>query len=175
MPLRPNRESFLREMEAHIDGAYNFARWLTGGGDEAEDLVHDALARALAHWNQYTPGTQMKSWLFTILRRTFLNRLRRGKYEVTSSEYPESEELLPIEPRGGDPARLPPGLLRKDLNAALASLSEAQRLLVLLADLEELSLEEIAKVMEVPVGTVKSRLWRARQALRKKLAGYGEA
>ena len=174
MPPRPNRESFLREMEAHIDGAYNFARWLTRGGDEAEDLVHDALARALAHWNQYTPGTQMKSWLFTILRRIFLNRLRRGKYEVTSFEYPENEDMLPIEPRGG-PARLPPGLLRKDLDAALTSLPEAQRSLVLLADLEELSLEEIAEVMEVPIGTVKSRLWRARRALRQKLAGYEEA
>ncbi|OGL58530.1 MAG: hypothetical protein A3J27_07885 [Candidatus Tectomicrobia bacterium RIFCSPLOWO2_12_FULL_69_37] len=162
-------------METHVDGAYNFARWLTGGSDEAEDLVHDALARALAHWNQYTPGTQMKSWLFTIVRRTFLNRLRRGKYEVNSSEYPENEELLTMESQGADPMRLPIGLLRRDLDAALGTLPEAQRSLVLLADLEELSLEEIAGVMEIPVGTVKSRLWRARHLLRQKLAGYEEA
>ena len=172
---RPSRARFLRELETHVDGAYNFARWLTGGGDEAEDLVHDALARALAHWNQYTPGTQMKSWLFTIVRRTFLNRLRRGKYEVTSSEYPENEELLPAEGQGVDPTRLPTGLLRRDLDAALATLPEGQRSLVLLADLEELSLEEIAEIMEIPVGTVKSRLWRARHSLRQKLVGYEEA
>jgi RNA polymerase sigma-70 factor (ECF subfamily) len=169
---RPSRARFLRELEAHVDAGYNFARWLTGGSDEAEDLVHDALARALAHWNQYTPGTQMKSWLFTIVRRTFLNRLRRGKYEVNSSEYPENEELLSAESQGVDLARLPTGLLRRDLDAALATLPEAQRSLVLLADLEELSLEEIAAIMEIPVGTVKSRLWRARHSLRKKLAGY---
>jgi RNA polymerase sigma-70 factor (ECF subfamily) len=172
---RPNRTRFLRELETHVDGAYNFARWLTGGADDTEDLVHDALARALAHWTQYTPGTQMKSWLFTIVRRTFLNRLRRGKYEVTSSEYPENEELLPAESHGADPMRLPLGLMRRDLDAALATLPENQRSLVLLADLEELSLEEIAGVMEIPVGTVKSRLWRARQALRRKLIGYEEA
>jgi len=167
-----DRQRFLLELEHHLGAVYNFARWLTGRGEEAEDVVHDAMARALSHWSQYSPGTQMKSWLFTIVRRTYYNRLRREKYEVSSAEYPENEELLPAEPTGGDPGRLPAGLVRRDLDAALSSLPEGQRTLVLLADMEELSLEEIAQIMEIPIGTVKSRLWRARKALRQKLIGY---
>lgn len=166
------RERFVRELESHLDAAYNFARWLTSGSDEAEDVVHDAMARALSRWKQYTPGTQMRSWLLTIVRRTYLNRLRREKYEVTSSGYPENEEMIPAAASSNEPGRLPPGLMRRDIDAALSSLPEGQRSLILLADVEELKLEEIAEIMEIPIGTVKSRLWRARNSLRQKLIGY---
>lgn len=167
----PGQKKFICELEEHFSSLYNFTRWLTGGSEEAEDIVHDALLRAMAHWDQYTPGTSMKSWLFTITRRTFLNRLRRANIEVTSSEYPEKEELLPPQP---NPKRLPAGLVRRDIDAALASLPEEQRSLILLADVEELSLQEIADIMEIPLGTVKSRLWRVRRRLRDKLIDYEE-
>ncbi len=166
------RTAFLQEMERHLDAAYNFARWLTEGSDEAEDIVHDALGRAINSWESFTPGTKMKSWLFIIVRRTYLNRLRRGKYEVTSSGFPESEAHLPAGPKEQEVERLPPGLVRRDLDAALKALPEDHRAIVLLADVEGASLQEIAEIMETPVGTVKSRLWRVRRQLREKLADY---
>lgn len=168
------REGFLRELLPHLNSLYSFARWLTHDPDEAEDVVHDALSRALLNWRGYSPGTEIKTYLFTIIRRTYINRVRRGQYEITSAGYPEDDGNLPQEREGGEFADLPPELLRKDLNEALASLDIEQRSAVLLADVEGFSLEEIAEIMGIPIGTVKSRLWRARAALRKKLKGYRE-
>ena len=166
------RDRFIEELQLHFDSLYSYAWWMTRGSDEAEDIVHDAVSRAISRWAQYSPGTSMKAWLFTILRRTYFNRLRRGKIEVTSAKYPEREDRLPVQPGDRDPGRLPAFLLRRDIDAALAALAEEQRSLILLADVEELSLREIAELEEIPLGTVKSRLWRARNELRRILGDY---
>ncbi|MEE9276243.1 MAG: RNA polymerase sigma factor [bacterium] len=170
----PEREDFLEELQRHLDALYSYAWWMTGGNEEAEDIVHDAVARAIANWEQFAPGTSMKAWLFTILRRTHLNRLRRSKIEVTSAGYPEKDELLPADPKSANPGRLPARLVGRDIDAALAALSGDQRSIVLLADVEGLTLREIAEIEDIPVGTVKSRLWRARSDLRAILKDYKE-
>ena len=171
----PEREQFLEELESHFDSLYSYARWITNGNEEAEDLVHDAVSRAITHWTQFEIRTSMKAWLFTILKRTYLNRIRRSKIEVNSSKYPESDDRLSPSAGRSDPRRLPANLIRRDIEAALSSLSEDQRSLIILADIEGLTLQEIAKVEEIPIGTVKSRLWRARNELRSMLMDYQES
>lgn len=166
------REAFLRELPRHFDVLYSYARWLTGGGEDAEDIVHDGVTRAIANWSQYTPGTSMKAWLFTIVKRGYLNRLRRGKIEVTSAGYPENDDRMPAAESAGRPGRLPAQLLRRDIDAALEKMSVEHRSIIILADVEELTLREIGEVEEIPIGTVKSRLWRARSELRARLMDY---
>jgi len=170
-----NREAFLRALLPHLHSLYSFARWLTRDGDEAEDIVHDALSRVLLNGNCNLAGGEIRTYLFTIIRRTYINRLRRGRYEATSANYPEDDSILAAPSDLGGFSDLPPELLRRDLNEALASLHEDSRSVVLLADVEGFSVEEIAQVMGIPAGTVKSKLWRAHQGLRKKLRVYQES
>ena len=73
------REKFLEELELHFSSLYSLARWMTNGNEEAEDLVHDTVSRAIANWTQFEQRTSMKSWLFIILKRTYINRLRRSR------------------------------------------------------------------------------------------------
>ncbi len=167
-----DREAFLRELPRHFDALYSYARWLTGGGEEAEDIVHDAVARAIDNWSQFTSGTSMKAWLFTIVKRGHLNRLRRGKIEVTSAGYPENDDRMPAGEGVGNPGRLPARLLRRDIDAAVGEMSVEHRSIIILADVEELTLREIGEIEEIPIGTVKSRLWRARSELRARLMDY---
>ena len=166
------QEKFIEELQLHFDSLYSYAWWITGGNEDAEDIVHDTVSRAIDHWEQFSAGTSMKAWLFTILKRTYFNRLRRSKIEVTSAKYPEREDRLPTQSKDRNPDRLPVGLVRRDIEAALSALSEEHRSVVVLADVEGLALREIAKIEDVPIGTVKSRLWRARYDLKCKLIDY---
>jgi len=169
-----DRESFLRALLPHLNSLYSFARWLTHDADEAEDIVHDALSRVFLNGKCNLSGGEIKTYLFTIIRRTYINRLRRGRYEATSADYPEDDGNLPAPSEVGSFSNLPPELVRRDLNEALETLPADSRSAVLLADVEGFSVDEIAQIMGIPTGTVKSKLWRAHQALRKKLKGYQE-
>lgn len=170
----PKKEQFLEELEVHFDSLYSYARWMTKGNLDAEDIVHETVSRAISNWTQFQQRTSMRSWLFTILKRTYLNHLRRAKIEVNSDWFPERDDLLPSGDSGSNPRRLPPNLVRRDIESALAELSDGQQMLIVMADIEGLTLQEIAEVEEIPIGTVKSRLWRARTDLRMKLADYKE-
>src|SRR5881396_2862198 len=161
-----------REALAYADALHNLAHYLTGNAADAEDLVQETYARALKAASQFTPGTNLKAWLFRILRNTFISlyRRRRASPEVSGVDVADaaaSEEWL------RDDLEL--DRLRKvvaeEIEAALMSLSEEARTVVLL-DLEDLSEVEMAAVLECPVGTVKSRLARARAALRRRLRDY---
>ncbi|MBI3083964.1 MAG: RNA polymerase sigma factor [Candidatus Omnitrophica bacterium] len=169
-----DREAFLRALLPQLNSLYSFSRWLTHDGDEAEDIVHDALSRVFLNGNCNLEGGEIRTYLFTIIRRTYINRLRRGRYEATSAGYPEDESTLSAPSEKGGFSELPPELLRQDLNEALAGLHPDSRSVVILADVEGFSVDEIAQVMNIPAGTVKSKLWRAHQALRKKLKVYQE-
>jgi RNA polymerase sigma-70 factor (ECF subfamily) len=162
---------------AHLDALHRLARHLTQSAAEAEDLVQETYARAFRGAAGFTPGTQLRAWLFRILRNAFLDlRRREGRFPVD----PGAEEEASNRP---DPAAAE-GFLRGDaelerlrrvvgeeIEAALRTLSEDARTVVLL-DLEGLSEAEIAEVVGCPPGTVKSRLFRARAALRQRLAEY---
>jgi RNA polymerase sigma-70 factor (ECF subfamily) len=164
-----------RSALAHADALFNLAKYLTGNDSDAEDLVQEAYARAFARWHLFHGGN-LKAWLFRILRNSFIDLYRRRKHS------PERGGLDTVNPKVEPSAD--EDLLRDDLEvhqlrhvvaadieAALMKLTEDARTVVLL-DLEGLTEVEVAEVLGCAVGTVKSRLSRARLALRQELKGY---
>lgn len=146
---------------------YNFAHWLTGSREEAEDLVQEAYLKALKGFSSFTAGTNFRAWMYRILRNTFLTS--RTGLKPTVSLADENDTL---EPEASD---TPESLLLARMDAeqirlALGRLAVPQREIILLSDVEELSYREIAEMLGVPIGTVMSRLSRARRALRELLS-----
>lgn len=154
---------------AHLDALYSFALALTRNGPDAEDLVQETYLRAVRFAHRFQPGTHLKAWLFQILRNTFLTFYRRETREVAVLDAEPGDTLE--EGAGPEAPPLPVGAAH-DIRRALQELPEAFRSVLLLADLEGFSLAEIAGIMDTPVGTVKSRLYRARRLLRRRLADY---
>ncbi|HTA92282.1 MAG TPA: sigma-70 family RNA polymerase sigma factor [Polyangiaceae bacterium] len=167
--------SFGAQLLVQADALYGFARYLCRDASQAEDLVQDAFARALDAEAQFALGTNLKAWLFRILRNAFLDRQRRERKspvelrEVTDDIDGSRDSWL----RGDIEIDRLRGLVASDIEAALARLSDDARSVVLL-DLEGFTETEIAKVMDIAVGTVKSRLARARAVLREALQEYGK-
>jgi RNA polymerase sigma-70 factor, ECF subfamily len=164
-----------QEALVYADPLYNLARYLTGNLTEAEDLVQETYARALRAAAQFTPGTNLKAWLFRILRNTFVSAYRRqchnpvvgGLDTVTSTDEPANDNWFQ---RDIDLDRLR-SVVREEIATAMMRLSEEARTVILL-DLEGLTESEVADVVGCAVGTVKSRLARARAALRHHLRDY---
>lgn len=159
----------------HVDALYRLARHLTGKESEGEDLVQETFARALGARDHFTPGTNVRAWLFRILRNAYIDLARRRKASpVNLANDPESldESAAIDEPLRGDEEldRLR-GIVAEDIEAALATLSSDARTIVLL-DLEGFTETELSEVLGCAVGTVKSRLARARALLRIRLADY---
>lgn len=160
----------------HLDALYGAALRLTRNDSEAQDLVQDALVRAYRFQHHFEPGTNLKAWLLRILTNTFINHYRRVARE---RRVLEQEESAPV----GDgvmsrsamrcltdsTAVAQEGLLREEIVAAIDNLPEDYRMMVILADVEELAYKEIADMLSVPIGTVMSRLHRARKLLQKSL------
>ena len=164
------------EALAYVDALHNLARHLTGNQADAEDLVQETYARAIKAEHQFTPGTNLKAWLFRILRNTFVSLYRRRRHDPTVGGLDTVDDYS----QGAiDEAWLRDDFeldrLRKvvaeDIEAALTTLSEEARTVILL-DLEGLTEVQVSDVLGCPVGTVKSRLSRARAALRLKLRDY---
>lgn len=175
------RANFLEEAIPHMDAVYRFALRLAGTPDGAEDLVQDTYFRAYRAWDQYTPGTRCKSWLFTICRNVFLRqRERRQRHDeillesarddasTLSREAPVFAASKDSDPEGD----FFKSIVDDEILSAIEELPDEYRMAVVLSDLEDLTYNEIAEVMEVPVGTVKSRLFRGRRQLQKRLHGY---
>jgi RNA polymerase sigma-70 factor (ECF subfamily) len=159
-----------------LDPLYRLARTLTGDDDQAEDLVQDTYARALRSWSQFTAGTNVRAWLFRILRNLFVDEWRRRRSGPITDRLDEGDEGRPSESdrellRGDAELDVLRRVVAGDIESALAALSMDARTLVLL-DLEGLSYDEIAEVMGRPTGTVKSGLSRARARLRELLREY---
>ena len=165
-----------REALAYADALHNLARYLTGDASDADDLVQETYARALRAAAQFTPGSNLKAWLFRILRNTFLSDLRRRR---ASPVLGGLDTVIPSAQDAGATAWLRDDVeldrLRRvvagEIEAALLQLSEDARTVILL-DLEGWTEVEVADVMGCAVGTVKSRLARARAALRAQLKDY---
>ena len=166
-----------QEALAHADTLHNLARYLTGDAAEAEDLVQETFVRALAAADRFD-GRNVKAWLFKILRNTFIDLYRKRKRHPTEGldtiqpgvvdlEGAEAAELL----RDDVELHQLRHAVASDIEAALMSLSEEARTVILL-DLEGMTEVEVADVLGCPIGTVKSRLSRARMLLRRKLKAY---
>ncbi len=154
-----------------LDAAFNLARWLTGNAADASDVVQEAYLRAFRYFDAYKGGN-MRVWILTIVRNAFFDwaRENRSARLVFSGEPIEPDAA--VETAWGTPPRDPEALLLANLDAAtlnrlVARLPTEQREILILRELEDLSYREIAKVAGVPVGTVMSRLARARLALRR--------
>ena len=167
------RTQFEREALQHLDALYGFGLKLARSRDDAEDLVSDTLLRAFERWEQYRLGTNIRAWLFTILYHVFVSRRRR----VDAREVPRHEEAdgwSAHEPVGeADPeGAFYRSFLDDEITRAIAALPVEYRSAVVLSDVQGLRYAEIAEVLRVPEGTVKSRLFRGRRILQRKLRGY---
>jgi RNA polymerase sigma-70 factor (ECF subfamily) len=172
------RQAFETTALPLLDNMYGVALRMTRNPAEAEDLVQDAMVRAYRFWSSFKPGTSIKAWLFTILRNTFINKYhRKNRQRSFTNDLKAQLDSLGqgaalAAPHGG-----PPGpeeaasarLTRARILEALESLPEDYRMAVTLADLQGLSYKEIAEVMECPIGTVMSRIYRGRRQLHKLL------
>lgn len=150
-----------REIEAEIPRLRRYARALTRDLAAADDLVQDSLARALGKMHLWHKGTDLRAWLFTILHNQYVNSIRRSVREGTKVGLGDNDALLSRAPQQGHRLEL------RDLERAIAKLPDEQRTAILLVGLEGMRYEEAAAVLGVPVGTVRSRLSRGRDALRK--------
>jgi RNA polymerase sigma-70 factor (ECF subfamily) len=154
---------------AYVDQLYATALRLTRSPSDAEDLVQDTYLKAFRAATQFQPGTNLKAWLFTILQNTFRNRRRdRGREPVDIDS--ETVERAPVRADAPDPEqRLLEATMDVDLREALDSLPLAFREAVWLRDVDDLSYAEIAQVLDVPMGTVMSRISRGRRLLQERL------
>jgi RNA polymerase sigma-70 factor (ECF subfamily) len=163
----------------HLDGLYAAALRLTRNQRDAEDLVQDTYLRAFRFFDRFERGTNIKAWLFKILTNTFINRYRRSVKERTLVDGPEQQAVQErvISREATDQAENPEQhfidrLLSDDVLEALDAVPIDFRMAVILADLQDFSYREIADILDVPVGTVMSRLFRGRRLLQKSLADY---
>ncbi len=153
-----NRQAIVAE----IPRLRRYARALTGDAVRADDLVQDTLERALGKWSLWRPGN-LRAWLFSVMHNLFVNQVRSPRVV----DYPGDEALpeLPTRDNQNDTLEL------RDFTRSLAKLPEKQREVLLLVGLEDISYEDAAKILGVPIGTVMSRLSRGRERLRALLAG----
>ena len=157
-----------REVKAEIPGLRRYARALTRDLVEADDLVQDCLTRALGKLHLWQQGTDLRAWLFTILHNQYINHVRRAAREGAAIGLSEREPLLARAPQQGSRLDL------RDLERAIAKLPSTQRSVILLVGLEGMSYGEVAAVLDVPVGTIRSRVSRGREALRR-LTGVAQS
>lgn len=157
----------LELIEAEISRLRRYARYLARDVDRADDLVQECLMRAIAKVDSWTPGTNLRAWLFVILRNCHINELRRGQRVSQVGETDSEYDVVPT------PASQEAHMSLLEVRDAYLNLSEEHREVLLLVAIEGLQYEEAAAILAIPVGTVRSRLSRARQALRDALEEGG--
>ena len=178
--IEDKEKLFEEELLPHADALYNFAYHLTYNEEDANDLVQDTFLKAFRFINSFDSGTNAKAWLFKILKNNFINEYRKKSRGAKRVDF---EEAL-RETDGDDEVEIPANLefdyelagtiLGDEVTKALNSLPVEYRSLIVLCDLEDFSYEEIAKILEIPVGTVRSRLHRARATMKNKLFHYAK-
>jgi RNA polymerase sigma-70 factor, ECF subfamily len=174
-PARDLEERFEREAIPLLSEMYGAALRLTRNPSDAEDLLQEAYLRAYRGFGSFEPGTNLRAWLYRILTNAFINTYRKRQREpqtVSDEEFEDWYLYERLAERGSEPsaeAEVLEQLPDEDVQEALASLPEQFRLAVLLADVEGFSYKEIAEILDVPIGTVMSRLHRGRRALEKRL------
>jgi RNA polymerase sigma-70 factor, ECF subfamily len=176
------RRDFEREALPHLSALYGTALRLTRNDRDAEDLVQDTMLRAYQYFGKFTPGSNCKAWIFKILTNLFINRYHARRRDqkmlvsaMNAADEPATHEIVSreVSHAARDPeSAVASRMLSDDVVRALESLPAEFRLAVLLCDVEEFSYKEIAEILECPVGTVMSRLFRARRLLARALHEY---
>ena len=151
---------FANLLEGEIPRLRRYARALTRDASRADDLVQSCLVRAIAKQHLWQEGTDLRAWLFTILHNLHVNDVRRSAREGTAIPVEEVDAALPVTANAFDSLQL------RDLNQAIGRLPDEQRQVILLVGLEGMRYEEVAAILGIPIGTVRSRLSRGRETLR---------
>jgi len=170
-------KEFEQEALPHMDALYNFALRMTGDGDDANDLVQDTFLKAFRFFDKFEKGTNCKAWLFRIMKNTFINSYRKKTKEPDKVDYEDVEKFYEtVKPSSTDSAHLEKeiydNLLDDEITSAIASLPDDFKTVIILSDIEGFTYDEIADFVDCPVGTVRSRLHRARKMLFAKLYKY---
>ena len=171
-PALVRRQQFEAEALVHLDALYSFALKLARSRDDAEDLVSDTLLRAFERWEQYRLGTNIRAWLFTILYHVFVSRKRRADAREVRTADDDGREPREAVGEADPEGRFYDSFLDEEITRAIDALPDEYRTAVVLSDVQGLRYAEIAQVLRVPEGTVKSRLFRGRRILQRKLASY---
>lgn len=174
---------FEAELLPIIDPLYNFAFRLTLDEDDANDLVQETYLKAYRFFEYFEQGTNAKAWLFRILKNSFINDFRKKSKQPAKVDYSEVESYYNTEGNDGDAeiattsdmrSQSVQELIGDEVASALNSLPVDFRTVIILCDLEGFTYEEMAKILDIPIGTVRSRLHRARNFLKEKLEGYAK-
>ena len=176
---KQKQEVFDNEFMPHINSMYNFAYRLTFDEDDAKDLVQDTYLKAFRFIDSFQQGTNAKAWLFRILKNSFINDYRKKKKEPAKVDYQEVETFYNSEEvdRQITPdlrVETLQNLMGDEISNALNSLDVDFRTVIILCDLEGFKYDEMAKILDIPIGTVRSRLHRARNLLKEKLSEYAK-
>jgi RNA polymerase sigma-70 factor (ECF subfamily) len=173
-----DQANFERDAMPYVGQLYAAAMRMTRNPADAEDLVQETMLKAYRAYDTFTEGTNLKAWLYRILTNTYINRYRKAQRRPTETDLGEVEDLYLYRRLGSEDTadvsrsaedQLLDGLVESDIKEAVEALPEHFRLPVLLADLEGFSYKEIAEILDIPIGTVMSRLHRGRKQLQRAL------
>jgi len=167
------RAGFEADAQRHLGALYSFALKLARSRDDAEDLVSDTYLRAIERWEQFRPGTNMRAWLFTILYHLFISRKRRiDAREVVSTDDPDAPLAFEVVGESDPEGAFFDSFIDEEIVGAIEALPGEYRAAVLMSDVHGMRYAEIAERLGVPEGTVKSRLFRGRRMLQRRLRDY---
>jgi len=171
------QDDFNEEIIPHLDALYNFGLRLTSDPNDAEDLVQDTIVKAYRFFDSYEKGTNAKAWLFRILKNSYINNYRKKSKKPQEVDYDEVASFYEsIRAERTETSDMEDKMFREliddDISNALDEIPEDFRTVVLLCDVEDFTYEEIANMLDVPIGTIRSRLHRGRNLLKAQLMDY---
>jgi RNA polymerase sigma-70 factor (ECF subfamily) len=171
--------TFEREALPHTDLLYNYALRMTNNPADAQDLVQETYLKAYRFWDKYELGTNIRAWLFRILKNSYINRYRKHSKEPETVDFDDVQGYFTsARAQTSDSGDLQEAvfnnLLEDDVSKAIADLPDDFRTVIILCDIEGLTYEEIADFVDCPLGTVRSRLHRGRRLLRERLLEYAK-
>lgn len=181
--IRTREEYFNYKFFPYLSQLYNYAFYLTKEEEDAQDLVQDTFIKAFRFMDNFQEGTNEKAWLYKIMKNGFINDYRKKTSRPIHFSYDnviesgDNEDFAPHDPltesRLSEATDLFRGLMGDEVTGALESLPPDYKQILVLADIEEFSYEELSDILDIPIGTVRSRLFRARNLLKDKLMRYG--
>jgi len=179
--LSENQKKLLfdKEMLPHLSALYNFAYRLSLNEDDSNDLVQETFLKAFRFIESFRPGTNAKAWLFRILKNSFINEYRKNAKKPTEVDYNEVESYYNSDEVNEEitsdlRVEAISGMMGDEVANALNNLDIEFRTVIILCDLEGFKYDEMSKILDIPIGTVRSRLHRARQLLREELFEYSK-